>query len=146
MCLLIEILMPGVPRTEAGLVSRDAAKQGLLELSAQRQARIAVGSRFLLSEPRQGCACSLLGQNADWGLAYYELNPGRTAVLEATLQFLASRAGPSGFALRAAWLDGAFEDAATATVRPARLGDVLAEVRAARIGNNVRYEISEAAA
>jgi hypothetical protein len=146
MCLLIEILMPGVPRTEAGSLSREAARQGLLEMSAQRQSRDAAGSRFLLSEPRQGCACSLLGENADWGLAYYELNPARTAALEATLRFLGSKAGPAGFAIRAAWLDGVFEEAATATVRRARLVDLLAEVRAARIGNNVRYEIAETAA
>jgi hypothetical protein len=146
MCLLIEVLMPGVPRTEAGSLSREAAGLRLLELSAQRQSRAAVGSRFLLSEPRQGCACSLLGENADWGLAYYELNPVRTAALEATLRFLAAKAGASGFALRAAWLDGAFEDATAATVRTVRLADLLTDVRAARIGNNVRYEISEAAA
>jgi hypothetical protein len=146
MCLLIEVLMPGVPPTEAGSLSREAASLGLLELSAQRQVRTATGSRFLLSEPRQGCACSLLGENADWGLAYYELDPARIAALEATLRFLASKAGPPGFAIRAAWLDGAFEDATTAAVRTARLADLLTDVRAARIGNNVRYEISEAAA
>jgi hypothetical protein len=146
MCLLIEILMPGVPRTEAGTLSREAARQGLLELSAQHQPRNAVGSRFLLSQPNQGCACSLLGENADWGRVYYELDPAHTPALEATLRFLATKAGLPGFALRAAWLDGAFEDAATATVRSARLADLLDDVRAARIGNNVRYEISEAAA
>jgi hypothetical protein len=79
-------------------------------------------------------------------LAYYELDPARIAALEATLRFLASKAGPPGFAIRAAWLDGAFEDATTAAVRTARLADLLTDVRAARIGNNVRYEISEAAA
>jgi hypothetical protein len=77
---------------------------------------------------------------------YYELDPAHSTALEATLWFLATKAGPPGFALRAAWLDGAFEDAATATVRPARLADLLDDVRAARIGNNVRYEISQAAA
>jgi hypothetical protein len=142
----MEILMPGIPRSDAGVLSREAAGHGLLELSAQRQAKNAVGSRFLLSEPSQGCACSLLGENADWGLAYYELNPARSTALEATLRFLATKAGPPGFAFRAAWLDGAFEDAATAAVRAVRLTDLLSDVRAARIGNNVRYEISQAAA
>jgi hypothetical protein len=66
--------------------------------------------------------------------------------LEATLRFLASKAGSSDFAIRAAWPDGAVEDAEAATVRLVRLADLLADVRAARIGNNVRYEISGAAA
>jgi hypothetical protein len=70
MCLLIEIQMPGLPRTQAGSLTREMSAQGLLELSAQRQPRDAVGSRFLLSEPNQGSACSLLGENADWDQAY----------------------------------------------------------------------------
>jgi len=118
----------------------------LLELSAQRDSRIAAGSRFLLTEPRQGCACSLLGENADWDLPHYDLDPAHSAVLESTLRFVAAHAGPSGFALRAAWLDGAFENAKTASVRAVQLTDLINDVRAAKIANNVRYEVSGTAA
>ena len=108
MCLLIEILMRGVPRSEAGVLTRELATQKLLELSAKRQPRDAVGSRFLLSEADDGCACSLLGENADWEQPYYELDPAHTSALEATLRFVAAKAGTRGFALRAAWLDAPF--------------------------------------
>ena len=143
MCLLIEILMPDVAAVDAGSLAREAAALGLLQLSAQKQSRASVGTRFLLSEPQQGCACSLLAENADWDSAYYALDPARLATLEATLVFLAARAGSSGFALRAAWLDGTFQDAGAASARPAALAELLADVRGARIGNNVRYEVSE---
>jgi hypothetical protein len=142
MCLLIEILMPGVPRSEAGSLTRELAARKLLELSAQRQPRDAVGSRFLLSEPNEGCACSLLGENADWDQPYYELDPAHTAALEATLRFVVAKAGTPGFALRAAWLDGAFQNAAAAKVRVVRLDELLDDVRASRIRNNVCYEVS----
>jgi hypothetical protein len=141
MCLLIEIHMPGVPRSAAGSMRSETAKLGLLELSAQRQSRDAVGSRFLLSEPNQGCACSLLGENPDWDHPYYELDPAHAGALEATLRFVADKAGAAGFSLRAAWLDGAYQGA-PAKVRVVRLAELLDDVCASRIGNNVRYDIS----
>jgi hypothetical protein len=146
MCLIIEIEMPGVPRSEAGSLRGETTKRGLLTLSAERQPRHAAGSRFLLSEPNEGCACSLLGENADWDQPYYQLNPARMAFLEATLRFVAEKAGVAGFSLRAVWLEGALEDAAAAKVRVARLGKLLEDVRASRLANNVLYKISASAA
>ena len=58
------------------------------------------------------------------------------------MRFVAARAGTRGFALRAAWLDGAYQDAAAAKVRVVRLDQLLDDVRASRIRNNVRYEVS----
>jgi hypothetical protein len=43
-------------------------------------------------------------------------------------------------------LEGALEDAAGAKVRRVRLGELVEDVRASRIANNVNYKISESAA
>jgi hypothetical protein len=142
MCLLIEITLPGVAREQAGRLSREAARRDLLELQAQRVPKDQTGARYFLGAPGEGCACSLLGDNADWNEPFFELDEKALPKLRETLEFIAEHAGATGFTLRAAWLDGAWEDAPKGPVRRAKLQGLLADVAAARIAANVTYQIS----
>ena len=142
MCLLIEVALPGFPREQAGQLSREAARQGLLELQAQKSPKDQVGARYFLGEPGEGCACGLLGDNADLDQPYYLLNEEALPKLRKTLELVADQAGAPGFTLRAAWLDGAWEDAPKASVRRMALRNLLAEIETGRIGANVIYQVA----
>src|SRR5687768_2144512 len=109
MCLLIEVVLPDLPSAEAGALTRAAVGTGVLEIRAKRQKRGEPGARFSLGEPGEGCACSLAGEEADWNAPYYVLRPEAGERLARTLEFLASRAGPAGLGVRAAWVDAAAE-------------------------------------
>lgn len=140
MCLLIEVLLPDVPAPAAGRLTRAAAEAGLLELLAQRQPRGAGGARFLVGEPHQGCACSLLGDEADWDAPFYALRPGAVNPLAQTLAFLREHAGPAGMYVRGTWLSGALEPLGE-TSQPAAGSDLFKDLRAARLASSRVYRV-----
>ena len=145
MCLLIEVVMSGVPGAVAGEVSRAATAADLLALHAQRQARGEPGARFLISEPHEGCACSLTADDADWNASHYTLRPDAAEHLARTLEFLLDRAGPDGLYVRAAWVSDPHEPLAHPSAHPVAASTLLADVRAARIANNRVYRVLGAA-
>lgn len=146
MCLLIEVLVPGLSGAAAGQLTREVAGAGLLELHAQRQPRGASGALFLVSEPRQDCACSLSADDADWDAPHYTLRPDAAERLARTLEFLLARAGPDGLAVRAAWVDDARQPLAQTATPPVAVSALLADLRRARIANSRVYRISGPAA
>ena len=137
MCLLIEVEAIDVPPRAAGELTRDAAEAGVLRLQAQRAPRGAVTSRYLVGD---GCACALLGDNADWDAPFYALDPARGADLARTLQFLHSRS--PRLRVRAVWAEGALSSHPPAGARRANLAALLADVRAGRLANNLVYDLT----
>ena len=144
MCLLLEVLLPGHPPEEAGRLTRAAAEAGHLELRAQRQPPRGQGSRFLLGEPRQGCACSLMADDADWDAPYYALRPQMAEPLARTFEFLRTHAGAAGMYVRAAWVSDAPKPLAPGETTYAS-AELVVDIRAARIANNRAYRVSGAA-
>ena len=146
MCLFIEVLLPGIPASEAGKITKAAAAGGYLELHAKRQRRGAIGSRFFVSEPRQGCACSLAAEEADWKASHYALRSEIVDSLARTFEFLLDRAGPEGAFVRAAWVSDAYEALAASQAPPVVPAVLLADLRRARMANNHVYRVRGTAA
>ncbi|MCI0431053.1 MAG: hypothetical protein L0210_10985 [Rhodospirillales bacterium] len=138
---MIEISIPAWRRDKADDLTKELRRLGVFELRAQRQSKDATGAKFFLSEPGQGCACSLLSEDADWDLPIHRLDPGKCEGLERTLRIVAQRAGASGFALEAAWLDGAWATRAKSDRVRMRMEALLQDIRQARLRNGAIYEI-----
>ena len=116
MCLLVELVLPTVLPAQAGEVSRAAAaERDLLELRALRAPKGATESRFRICEPGEGCACSLLSDQADAESGRYELTVEASKRLAGTLEFISRRHGR--FHLAATWTDGEFEPSRAPTRR-----------------------------
>ncbi|HEX7183630.1 MAG TPA: hypothetical protein VF756_17475 [Thermoanaerobaculia bacterium] len=144
MCLLIEVTIPTVSRQSAGDVSNaSAAMSGILRLRAQRQDKRAAGSRFLLCEGDEGCACSLLAESADWNLEHLDLDPAKAPLLANTFRYLANLAGAEGFEIRSAWLTGPWPDSRE---RPEALdlSQLLSLVSACRLPTALHACVSDA--
>jgi hypothetical protein len=142
MCLLLEVLLPGVAPDAAGEVTRAAAREGLLELRAQRRSRGARGARFFVGEPGQGCACSLAAEDADWDAPYYALRAEVAERLAQTLEFLHRRAGLAGMSVRAAWVSDRLDPLTADGAGPEAASVVFDDVRAARIANGRVYRVA----
>ena len=99
----------------------------------------------MVSEPREGCACSLTADDADWNASHYTLRPDAAKHLARTFEFLLDRAGPDGLYVRAAWVSDAHEPLAHPSAHPVAASTLLADVGAARIANNRVYRVLGAA-
>ena len=58
--------------------------------------------RLSLSEAGEGCACSMLTDDADWNAAAWDIRPALLPYLVNTLRFIYERT-PNGFILEALW-------------------------------------------
>jgi hypothetical protein len=141
-CLFVEIELPGHPRTVAGEVTREARRRDLLELSAQRQRQAHRGSVYFLGPRHHPCACHLVLE-ADEDRTAYALDPDRLEALEATLRFLAARAGIRGLTLRAAYVTGPWSELPAPPSAHVTLDAIIAILRNGQLRRNVRYVVRD---
>lgn len=60
MCLMLELELPGLSRKKAGEITREAAREGLLTLHADRVPKKVEACRFRVTTGFNECACGLL--------------------------------------------------------------------------------------
>ena len=103
MCLTISIQLRGIGTNEAELVA-DQMVSKKLELQLQESASLFAHRApiFSLSEVGEGCACSMLTDNADWNAPTWEFQATLLADLAGSLAELCKRA-PNGLILEALW-------------------------------------------
>lgn len=138
MCLLIEITAPAISYERADAVSKAVTERSGVELRAHKQRKHAEGSRFFVGS---GCACELLGENATWDAAYYELAPLEAARFVETLRVLMAATRGKGFRLRAAWIGAARNATTPARTQQVVFLELLREMRLNRIAN-VEYIVT----
>jgi hypothetical protein len=141
MCLIIELESTGIPRREAGSVSKGLRKELKLTLYAQRMPKEVVGSSFLLGAGTERCACALLAKDADTDAREFVLKAKSVLGLETALRYFSNRVGSHGFSVRASWHGEAREVPWPHTLRVVTLDSFLKAVRAGKMGNNVTYQV-----
>jgi hypothetical protein len=103
MCLTISVEFRGIGRKEAeSIVAQTLSNK--LELQLQEPVSL-FGPRtpfFSLSEVGEGCACSMLTDNADWNAPTWEFQSTLLEDLASSLEMLCKQA-PNGLVLEALW-------------------------------------------
>jgi hypothetical protein len=92
-------------------------------------------ARAVISE-EGGCACSLLGDDADWNADAWAMRPEILEQLTQTLQILADE-GPPNLSVEALWVGEAPSE--TSRVTPSELAEL---ARSSRLGTRTRYELA----
>lgn len=138
MCLFIRIQADGIPRQQAGTVTKRAAEAGGVRLEALRPPKSEAGARFSLG---RDCACALLAKEDAWSERFYRLDPYQTAAFEKTLAVIREASGGRSFTVSAVWSDGGRVPDPHG-VRRVRIDDLLRDVRQGRIANGIAYLVS----
>lgn len=137
MCVFLEIDVPGIPRSQAGSVSREAMRQRLLEIDAQRRPKSTRGARFLLGPRDHPYACALGAGRVDGAEGLLSFDPKRPVRIEMTLRFLFSRATAHGMWIHCVYVGGAHDRVPRKTTAESTLEELLAGCRHDRVGENV---------
>ena len=130
MCLGIHVVVPGA---DATLLARVAATSSGAEL------RVEVRRGALTLSADGGCACSLLGDHADWDAPTWALRPDALEPLARTVEAIGAALGPRPFTVEACWVGDPVRSEVPVTAQG------LAErVRANALGQQVRYRVAPA--
>lgn len=140
MCLIITVTADGIPRTQAGSLTKRVQEIGGAHLEAMRQPRSVQGAKFSLGH---GCACELLADDADWNEPYYRLDASQLAALERTFVAIREASGRQGFTVHAAWVGERSGSSRANRPRAVTLDELLEEIRQGRIGNDIEYLVRE---
>ena len=138
MCLILTVAAPASERQKLEDAARKAAVAGLqVEVEHPPRwpwARQAPARAVISGEG--GCACSLLGDDADWNAEAWAMRPEILEQLALTLQILADE-GPPNLSVEALWAGEAPSE--TARVTPSELAEL---ARSSRLGTRTRYELA----
>lgn len=138
MCLVLSVAAPASEREELEDAARKAAAAGLrveMEHPSRWPWARQSPARAVVSE-KGGCACSLLGDEADWNADAWAMRPEILEQLAQTLQILADE-GPPNLSVEALWVGEAPSE--TARVTPSELAEL---ARSSRLGTRTRYELA----
>ena len=94
--------------------------------------------RLSISEAGEGCACSMLTDEADWNAPTWDIQPALLPHLANTFAFISEQA-PNGFILEALWAGDKPE-----RILELPLDELLDIVRSNRIGTKARYIVRAA--
>lgn len=104
MCLAISLELTEMTKNEAEFLAGQQHPSKKLELHFNGTASsFGRGNpRLSISEVGEGCACSMLTDDADWNASTWEFQPALLPLLASTLAFISERA-PHGFLVEAVW-------------------------------------------
>lgn len=113
MCLILSVELLQMPKKEAELFAEQIPSSSV-ELYFQGTTSFfgRGNARFNISETGQGCACSMLTDNADWNDEFWDFQP---SVLLPTANLLAhiNERVPNGFIVEALWAGDKLEETLT---------------------------------
>jgi hypothetical protein len=141
---MIEIVASGIARDEAGKVSRKTAVDGFVPVHAARQPKAATGAVFFVGAADPGCACRLLNDHADAEVPFNTLRREVLTPFEKTLRLLFDLSGE--LRVRGAWLEGTWRATPSRGRRVVTLAALLKDVRAARLEDDLEYQVCSHAA
>ena len=134
MCLVISVELFGVPKRDPQLFTAqqrantiDLRFEGMTGLFSRGNPRLS------LSEKGEGCACSMLTDDADWNAATWDMRGDVVVAVADTLMTIPRR---NGFAFEALWIGDRPK-----TDQRVSIDDLANRVRANRVGNKVRYVV-----
>ncbi len=138
MCLQIEIEIPAHDRGEVERTARAIESTIPLEFALASFSKKSRRARLTISEPDQGCACSLLADDASWEDQFWRLRPEALRWLsEAVRSILQQKRGEIGFS--AAWLG---PDRHNLQEQPIAAGDLVRTISQGEISPRKRYLVA----
>ena len=134
MCLLIRIELHGVEPSTAAEIAEYSSSRHDLSVKATKPSKIAAS--FSVAEYAEGCACSLLADDADWNAPAWSFRPDVLPKLANVVRALLSRARGQ-VVLEALWIGNDADRTERVTTR-----QLLATIDAGSLGTKTRYVIS----
>jgi hypothetical protein len=132
MCLIVSVELPTQTPKFLAEIASELSQLSPLDVHVARGRR----PRLTLSERNQGCACSMLADDADWNAATWAMRPQSTATIAETLAAIGKVArGPLVF--QAVWIGDKTEDEEHIALK-----DLLGVVKRSGIRTKVRYVVS----
>jgi hypothetical protein len=134
MCLLVTVELTGVDPKHAAAIASHCSENHDLAVTAKRSRKHSSASLFTIAGKAEGCACSLLADDADWNAATWSLRADVPHKLAGVVRCLLGRArGDVSFA--AAWIG---EEPFEATISS---GDLLNTIEGGAVATKTRYTI-----
>jgi hypothetical protein len=135
MCLTISVELPMMPKQEVvRLASQGSSSEGLEIHFEGTVSFFGRGNRRLtISEAGEGCACSMLTDDADWNAPTWDIQPTLLMPLTNSLAYISERAA-NGLILEALWAGDEPEKNLELSS-----GELLSTVRENRVGTKTRY-------
>ena len=140
MCLTISLELPMMPKQEAERLATQRSSTDKLEIHFEGTASFfgRGNPRLSIYEAGEGCACSMLTDDADWNAPAWDIQPKLLLPLANSLAYISERA-VNGFILEALWAGDKPEK--NLELSPAEL---LSVVRENRVGTKTRYIVKAA--
>ena len=136
MCLLLTVRLSEQDAARAPEIASAVTAAGDLEVSSCRRLLRRRSHDLNISEPTQGCGCSLLADDADWDAPAWSMRPEVLPQLSATLAAIRQHTA-KGFVFQALWVgETAFHDK---QVSPE---DMQAIVESGQISTDSRYLVT----
>jgi hypothetical protein len=108
---------------------------GVLSIIEHRNWRRKPTGLLTISEPSEGCACSMLTEDADWGRPHWDMRPEVLPQIAKTLDAIHQQV-PEGFEFEALWIGDEPDGTEAVTIEEMR-----SLILAGQIGQKVRYVI-----
>lgn len=136
MCLILTITLSKDEAISKDVLRSWGSPNSKVELYLVKSAFTKKGNILHVSEVRQGCACSLLTDNADWNSLYWDMIPEFLPDLTQLLKSLRKNT-KSGFSFQALWVGETPSEHVKISI------DELAQViENGKIGTKIKYLIT----
>jgi hypothetical protein len=136
MCLVVSIDFSTRTAKRVAEIAEAASRTGPLHVRVAKGNATRRTPRVFLSEPRQGCACSMLTDDADWNASVWDMHEPSRERLAAGIALLARSArGPMTF--HALW-----QGERAAHERTLSVDELVSLVRRGAIETKARYVVS----
>ena len=116
MCLILSVELSQMPKKEAELFAEQIPSLSVQLYFQGTTSFFGRGNvRFNISETGQGCACSMLTDDADWNAEFWDFQP---SLLPQTANLLAhiNERAPNGFIVEALWAGDKPEETLTVSI------------------------------
>lgn len=142
MCLMIEIMLPGIHRTKAGEITKLAQAAQVFPIQAIRNKEIENECRFFLSSDREmSCACELFADDAGEQKETWDLDATKLASIAKTIEFL-SRQGSEKMYFQAFLVEGSYKRDIKKNAKKISLANFIDLIHSNSISSHTGYEIS----
>ena len=140
MCLVVSVELFVVPKKDAQLLISQQRSSDAIDLRFEGMTEIfnRGNPRLSLSEKGEGCACSMLTDDADWNATTWDMREEIVAALADTIITIHRQAG-NGFAFEALWIGDRPK-----TEQRVTIDDLAGRVRCNQVGTKVRYVVAPA--
>ena len=136
MCLIMTVRLSERDVPRARDIAAAASSADAIEIGAVRRFFRGVTGELNVCEPRQGCACSMLHEDADWDSAAWRMRPEVLPRLASTLAKVRERSS-APFTFETLWVgDDVYYE------RQVSFNELRGIIESGQIGTHTRYTVT----